>query len=316
MGLLNKILTESAPSGDSKKKNLPASDADIIINGIGELAGGIDSPGRLFSFLAETIPITKGALLLPDPSQEIFSCWSSRGLDKTTERRLRVPVSLFDATRTIPARVESLDDWKPFFSKREEAFLEPFLLCPLPYGETLIGALLIFESPVLEGTQPPEGLQRVIDATGGFLYDAREAALSRLSVPAVSYCDKERLIEFCTGILEKGLHAILVSLDPLLYINSVKPGLDRYRLLEDIERILSSLVSENGMACKTGAGKVLMVLEASHRMDGSLLHNHILSALSSFLSGPPDSTSLSCSVTVCPDDEEDPAAAVGIYLSD
>ncbi len=237
------------------------------------------------------------------------------GLDKTTERRLRVPAGIVQGAGSIPITVRDLGEWTRYFSKREQAFLEPFLLCPLFFKNRLSGIIIIASSPALDPVNPPPELESIMQEAGVFIYKAREESFGKLSGAETGPCRADTILEFCETVLKKNLHAILVSIDPMLYLDSLPSNLDKYRLFEDISRILSSLVSGNGLACKTDSGKILIVLESSYRMDSKLLHRHILSAVSTFLSRPPDSASLLCSVVICPDDARDPAEAVDKFLS-
>jgi len=218
-------------------------------------------------------------------------------------------------TGSIPIPVRDLDEWTRYFSKREQAFLEPFLLCPLVFESRLSGVCIIASSPTLDPGNPPPELEDILQEAGAFIYKAREESLGKLPGVETGPCRTDTIIQFCESVLKKNLHAILVSIDPMLHIDSLNVNLDKYRLFEDISRILSSLVSGNGLACKTDTGKILIVLESSYKMDSELLHRHILSAVSTFLSRPPDSASLLCSVAICPDDVRDPAEAVEKFLS-
>ena len=215
-----------------------------------------------------------------------------------------------------PLLVEDFKDWQSFFSRREQAFLEPFLLCPLFHENRPSGILIIAESPLLSLGDPAEVLKGIPAAVGTFLYRSRQKTIDKLPGSDVQVCDSESLKDFIRNLRDKDHRAVFIRIDPSLYLQSLNLDTDLYRVHEDITLILSSMVSGSGTTCRTDSGNLLMVLEASRHLDGELIKHHILTSLSSFLSIPPDSSSFSPSVSVCPDDIEDIDEAVDTFLRD
>ncbi|MBN2050983.1 MAG: hypothetical protein JW760_11095 [Spirochaetales bacterium] len=151
---------------------------------------------------------------------------------------------------------------------------------------------------------------------GELLYRSRHSVLDRFADTSLQRCDKETLLAFCDAVLDRQQRIAIITLDPLLYVNSLSIEADTFRLQEDLQRIFASFVSMKGITCLTDSGSVLLLFETSQKMDTDLLYHHIVSTISGFFTEPPQTIKNFCSLVLCPEDVQNPSDALNGLFTD
>ncbi len=263
------------------------------------LPEGVDFPGWLFTRLAGDIPLTKAALLLPDPESGDFLPWASAGLERSTVRRLRLPSDLIVEDMPLEAgKAESL--LRSHLSSREWDLAVSFLLIPLKKKATMLGYILITDAPFLNEADPDlAGWESAAARWGNLLYRHRVSRLDRMPPPVDNLPESWPAR---TALVRIGLA------DYLDLTVERFPTLDRYRLYRDFLRILASLVSRLGRSYPLGRESVLLALDETRLDDTDLFLHQVGLSFRRFLGQGRELPELEKQVLILPDGGPAPAS--------
>ena len=286
MGLLDRAISldgEPLRRGGASPLKL----AEEVLSAIGDAAGHIDYPGEVFEAFRSVVGFTKGALLLPDEEAGVFYPWITRGLDRTTTRRLRLPAdSLSSESRRIAVEMDA-ETLAPLLSNREYGLVRNPLLIRLGDGDEPSALILAADGPsggALDG-ELGEALRRLNGRLGG------EVGRSRIVMESDEESEPMSPAEWLDHW--NGRDAILVILDTSDAIDALVdaiPGLDLYRARKDVIGLIKRITGRMGRPYDAKDGRILIMFPPERLPDEDLwLHQLSLAFASAFkrLGEPP-----------------------------
>lgn len=239
--------------------------------------------------------------MLPDPETGELAPWSMRGLDRTTEHRLRIPagelsrnVLAADAAVTVltGGRLRVL---KPYFSQREFGNLERVALVPFRGNRRLLGLLVVAASPYLVESQTvlDVAFSAVARPVSTVLLENREARLHAARDRAILDESELQAMAAETPRPDEG-SAVVARLDIDGIVDTIAgdaTDVDRFRIRQDVLRVIAVMVAENVTVGTSAAGKVVLIFPSDAALDPSLVMHQIsirLSELFDEIDSPPD----------------------------
>ncbi len=247
-----------------------------ILDDLGSLSDGVEFPSRLFTALKKHLSISKGALLLFDPSRLEYAPWSSCGYDQTTLHRLRIALGANETFNALangrPLSVTSLEQkglFQRFFSSREFSTVDRLLFAPFIHEETLAGVLLITElkAPFTGEEKLLACLAQISEETSPHVQKAR-ARISRVEGPPkarrAAESPEEQINRLLTSPAARGKKFLFASLTLAAYcerIASSHEDLDQFRLSEDVRYYLDSFLADLGSAIMLAPNVFLVCLQ-------------------------------------------------------
>lgn len=214
--------------------------------------------------------IQKGAFLLPDYDGVHFAPWVLRDIDGTSERRMQIPLAEFsDACSSVTVQFiegHELTRWHSYFSFREASMLRRIALIPFCDGNTLLALILISDCPYL--AIDPVTIRLIVSA----VHDQASALLVQnheLRVRArfeQVLANQEALQQYIkTELRQKGVHSLTAaSIDVAPIIAAIRgqaPGVDDFRLRQDVLRIVGSMLEESATAGLLESGRICLILQ-------------------------------------------------------
>ncbi len=280
------------------------------------MKNSIEIAGEYFELIKKHLKFKKGAFLLYDYNYNTFAPWSISNFDQTTSHRLRIPVNFLEQHKSFlkgPINIsdENLLILQPFFSTREFSILERLYICPFYNGDDIFAILLFSEMESMKGENNHilDMMIKISDYIVPKLLSSREMKikdLSRtLSIPKENILNESDL--FIKSLQQKDLNGIYIKLNFMNLINQITvstPLSDPFRIRQDIQRILSSMVSGTGKAFYSGSNTFLIIISAGSVRNEKLLIHQIRMAMRNFfmdLDGLPDPD---CIIRRYPDDGE------------
>ncbi len=272
-----------------------------VLDALSQLDNTLETPIRIFRVLSERLKIKRGGLLLPDPESGELAPWSMRGLDRTTEHRLRIPAPelnrhILDAKAAVTVlEGNSLRSAKPYFSQREYDRLERLALVPFGGEERLYGLLVIASSPYLS---TPSGVldiafSAIARPVSAILLENREARLQGARDRAI--LDESELLAIAaeTPEPERGRSVLLrFDIDGLVErIGAGVEDLDQYRIRQDVLRVIAVMVAEVVTVGTSAAGKVILIVASDEALSPAMVLQQIslkLYELFDEIESPPD----------------------------
>ncbi|MFP4268028.1 MAG: hypothetical protein ACLFQW_08560 [Spirochaetaceae bacterium] len=211
------------------------------------------------------------------------------GLDPTSTRKLRIPLSTvdehFSPLRTFKGSIKEADFLRNHFSVRQFDALEEILIVPFHHKDTVIGLLIIADTSVSLDEQE-EYLLSTIEELSNFMYTSRENFYTK---PAGTLYQLEESVEVTKKLIEKAKNEnqnlILIKLETKRIVEHLLSCLDKadpYRLRQDILRIISSMAGENGRVIYSHYSHCILLIEAKSLTRGKILLHQIYNSLNSY----------------------------------
>ncbi|MFO8064309.1 MAG: hypothetical protein ACQETQ_02585 [Spirochaetota bacterium] len=208
-----------------------------------------------------------------------------RGLDRTTEHRLRLPAEEFREHVLDPQLAvtilsgEALHPLKPYFSQSEYDRLERVALVPFGEGERLFGLLLIAESAYL--AESPKLLDVAFSAISRpitvLLRENREERLFPAQDRAILDEDEFRALASELQRPESD-NIVFIGFDisnVVAHIAGQADDVDRFRIRQDVLRVVSVLVSEIATIGTSSSGRVILMLPGTGVADPDIVLHQI-----------------------------------------
>lgn len=268
----------------------PAEFATSIVSSFNYSPDQIDYPAGVFRALQSLIGFTKGSLLLPDKKNREYYPWITKGLDRTTIRRLRIP---FDLENLNSGDSPISLGWEPqvfseLLSNREYGLVKKILLIRIMVSEVCTALLLTTDC---QWTTMPD--PEMTEAIGILIAEfAPGIQKSRLMT---DQDDSEDMIDLNEWLESWGTNpATLVTLDITTAIDAlidVIPGLELYRSRRDVINLIRHITGRMGRFHDLKDGRVLILFPPDRLPDHDLyLHQLSRSFASAFcrISSPPN----------------------------
>lgn len=224
-------------------------------------------------------------MLLPANEEQAYAPWAVTGFDYTTERRLRLPFPLMEElfSNAEQARFVSAEEdqrrMRPYVSNREltsEAPLAIFRMGALPRPAAL---LVVAASPYLE--RAADILRVIVSAVNepitALLEEHRNRRLATVRNRAV-FTGHELRDAPDTVLAEQKQPLAVIEIDsgPLLRaVHEQFAEADRFRVKQDLTRIVAAVVAELGIVVDLPNDLLLAFLSNAEGVDLELLERHI-----------------------------------------
>jgi len=265
MGLLDRVRILDSNSSGPKVR-------ETIISSFEHSPGNIDFPGAVFYTFKSLLNFRKAALLLPDPREDDYYPWISIGFDRTTTRRLRIPVD-FPALKNSQKTLFPISskDLSGLLSNRELGLTDDLWMIKLG-PEKKPSALLIASE--LNPSTIGSGVESDIKQLSRELGDG--IAQSRLMMEGYSDDEISDLTEWLGSWDDKP--AVLVTLDITAAIDSLVEsiqGLELYRARKDVVNLIRHLTGRMGRLHDLKDGRVLILFPRERLPDYELYLHHL-----------------------------------------
>jgi hypothetical protein len=264
------------PSLPPEPEGRPLDDVtEEVLTAVASLRGGVELPSRLFTILTTLLGVRKGALLLYDPLRLVYAPWAVRGYDQTTLHRMRIPLGASEAWNALAngtpltlSGAASLAPFQAYFSAREFAAVNRFILVPFVADEKLIAVLVItdIDSPFVRDEDLSACLARAAEAGAPRVHEARAAQIAA-SGPAgagpevVTLKDEPERFISSIGTSHATVLLLLLSLEEYsTHVLSAHEHLDPFRLHEDLQYFLGSFLADVGKALSIRQGRFILAL--------------------------------------------------------
>jgi hypothetical protein len=273
----------------------PAERQDRLLRGLDEIEEGIEAPGQLFALLKVHLQLNRAALLLYDPVRLVFAPWAVYGFDKTTSRRLRIPLGANDTiNRLASGTMYNLDDpaelqpFQQYFSFREFSNLEKLILVPFIQESRFMGLLLIAEMGIQIDPDNLEIFKILANRAARLFYRARERHLegARRGLPDRPEVLRESVESALRPYLDKGIAPLMIRIDTAALVESVRQRnayIDPFRLSQDLSRVVLSVFHSLGPVFQVQQDRILILItNGADRIDpqnADLLIYHLKSTL-------------------------------------
>ncbi len=275
----------------------------------------ITCPVRVFEQLTHRLSLERAALLVVDHTPAVFSVLACIGLDVTTQRRLRIPAELLNRNKRLLSgevlRIssEGATFLEPFFSTRVFDLLDSLTIVPLRHEGGVFSVVVVLNE---DETGPNAELNDRDYATiieyEELLYRCHTGRLSALpALPAErfrSHPDRFLAAEIAeTDRRRARLLCVLMNVKSIIGdVISSSVTVDAFRFLEDLLRILHSLVHANGAIIPVGPEEFLLCMRTRHATDPGFVLDHVAMTLRDFYSDLSTLDSAVSSSAYYPDD--------------
>lgn len=295
----------------------------MILRELNEIPVTIEAPAHIFAMLKRNLTLQKAALLLPDPDESMYVPWSITGFDITTQRRLHIPeetaYELF--TNRVPLMLlfngQETRELQSYFSVREFTALDRVVLCSFFYEAKLLAVLVVTETPFF--TLEPTILQVMYSAfeegVSTLLYRSRDERISRIQLPLLFAHDQLLSMAQESLSVEQTPDSAILFLEfdaepAVACITDLARETDRYRVRQDVLRILNTLLAGLGQVFTLSRHRLLLMrteIEAnSHLLDVELLVHQINERLRQYFAELEGSdAAVTCRLVAYPKDTAD-----------
>ena len=213
--------------------------------------------------------VRKGAFLLPDYDGLHLAPWVLRDIDGTSQRRMQIPLAELSELCSSPTvqfvEGDELDRWRPYFSFREASMLRSIGLVAFCDGTTLLALMVILDCPYL--SIDPVTIRLIVSA----VHEQACTLLTlnhqlRVRARFEQICPNHAALQqhITNELQQKGvpsLTAASIDVAPIVAaIRGQSPGVDDYRLRQDVLRIVGSMLEESAVAGLLDSGRICLVL--------------------------------------------------------
>ena len=323
--LVQKSATTFTGDGHRETEDSTENDQNLFfINGeffstkLEEFPLNADTPLYLFSFLKKELGIEKGSLLLLDPEKKVYFPWAITGYDETTNHRLRIPYELLQSILTTEEEpvfiLSTLDNdtnqekIKKYFSLREFSILERLLFLPLEINDEVFGLLIATSAKSFSSEDELLNLLKENqEKISNIIYQSRADHLFSTSVSSLK--EKDEAITTVSHLIatlphtSTGLVLFVFDLNKIIkQILKNNEDADSLRIREDVLRILTPMISENGSIVTLDTLQLLIVIPKSRLRRNDLFAHQIASAIKGYFSLPNSAPNPISHIKAFPDD--------------
>ncbi|GEM_PF-6754261 len=292
---INRALAANKEASEGRETTHPEEPFDSgkiesLISEIERIPEGLETPVLLFSKIRDFIGIRKGAILLYDPLHMVFAPWSSIGYDETTLHRLRIPLGANDSFNSLAdgniqlIEADTRNEYKNYFSNREFSLIEKIILVPMIHKNKLNAVFLITQLDNEEQLtiQHMSHFFKTLDKTvSKKIYDAREEKLQLLKelkpedLQSLKSLVKKDILY--AKSINAGLHLFTMHFKTLTERDywEKETTIDRFRIDEDIARILRSLFSGIGRVIRIKTGTYLVSVYKARNYNFTLIRDQL-----------------------------------------
>lgn len=286
MGLLDRALTLESPEKDS----LFSPNLEKMFLQLSESSEGLDFPSQLHSVLRREFNISKGALLLPD-ANKLFIPWAITGFDQTTSRRIRIPHNIIisfqddNSSVFIELKNDEIKPLKDYFSFREYSVTSHILISIIETCNRIVAVLFVTEGEILnQSVQVKEDLLlKLSELAGPLLLEKRENILNKFSEKKSKGENLESIIKTWIDIERKNFLLIKINIESFLNeIRKKDGGSIKVRLMEDIKRLVMTLIGDRGELSSIDSNSFAIIIGSSRPEEADLFIHQIGLSLSFF----------------------------------
>jgi hypothetical protein len=285
MGLLNRARTLDEGTYYKTAGN-PLETAEKILRYFPYTTDHVDYSGGVFYAFKELLGFSRGSLLLPDRVSGTYYPLIAIGFDRTTTRRLRIPIDFSSAENTRPGCLNTVRsrEMEPMFSNRENGLTDDLALSFLGPPEMPSALLLTAECGWKNGI--PEDLQNAVMLMNQRLGPGIEHSRRLTVEPEGEEAEDPKLWLENWGE-RKGVLA-LISLNHLirLYVGMVA-GIEPFFAREDSVNLIRRITGRMGRLFNLKDDRILIMFPPERLADRHLfLHQLTVSVKSAFLKLP------------------------------
>lgn len=233
---------------------------------------------------------------MPEESTGFLVPWVYRGVDRTTQRRLRLSREFLEALPelqtggTITLERKELEPLERYFSRREYALLERLRILPFYEDDHLVAVFLGIDSESSPGGEAPDlGLLEAVSTTIASKINAARAFLGHGAVAMREDALRSHLSTLFAEAESEGLNVTVsrVAVDNLA-VRLVKDSTtaDLYRFKQDLAAALTTMVSGSGELVSLGEHAALLIVQSRNPYSGRLLAHQFAEGVKSFLADP------------------------------
>lgn len=231
----------------------------------------LDYPAGVFQAFCEAAGIVKGALLFPDSARGEYSPWIVRKLDQTSTRRLRIPFDYPPLARAPHDDMVihlSTEEISPMLSTREAGLKNSPVLIRTGAADNPAALILALESDFSPASrQNITGVCRILEEN--FIEGIQKnRSIFAGTAPAEENTSVAEWLDATDTI--PGVAAILDTSDALSALKETVPGLDTYRVQQDVVNMLRRLTGRMGRFLNLKDGRVLICFPEARLPDQSL----------------------------------------------
>jgi hypothetical protein len=285
MGLLNRARTLDEGTYNNTA-GTPMENAEKILRYFPYTTDHVDYPCGVFSAFQELLGFTRGSLLLPDRLTDTYFPWIAAGFDRTTTRRLRIPISLSTVENSNPGCLTIVQpkEMEPMFSNREIGLTDDLAMSLLGPPEMPSALLLTAECGWKNGI--PEELQRAVRLMNQRLGPGIEHSRRLTEEPEGE--EVEELKTWLENWGERNGILAVISLKHLisLFVGAVT-GIEPYYAREDAVNLVRRITYRMGRLYNLKDDRILIMFPPERLADHQLfLHQLTVSVKSAFLKLP------------------------------
>lgn len=239
---------------------------------------------------------------MPEETTTFLVPWVYRGIDSTTQHRLRVPMDLLERQPGFPdggslvLERAQLAPLEGYFSKREFPLLKRLVIVPFFDREALVAAFLLIDSEAgpVETTATLSSLESVATEIGAKINRAR-AFLGPGAIELGRDALRSHLSTLMSEAQDSGLYVTMVRVDLQRLARTLlgsSTSADIYRFKRDLSAALTTMVSGNGELVSIGEREVLLAVQSRNPYSERLLSHQFAEGVRSLFSEAPELASL------------------------
>ena len=284
---------ENIPDFLSIEKTDWSPDYNALDDSLSGLSHGIELPAEIFSLSVRHLSVKSGLFLTFEKSNDIFSPFSSIGIDQTSLRRCKISTETLKDNKIImngeTVHINADKTFlKGFLSKRLWDSIENLAVLVFSYHDINYGLLLIFNSEVSEKADFKDFASSLIKNTSETLHMSRSSVINNLDVAELpAPVDLSEASENITNYIEtidkkQKTTAKLIFINYTSLIDSVtklEKTIDFYVLERDIYKMYYSMLGSNGIIQRISSHSLLLLYLYSSDLDTSIILNQFQTSL-------------------------------------
>lgn len=234
---------------------------------------------------------------MPDDSAAFLVPWVYRGIDRTTQHRLRLASDFLEAMpgfqngTTITIDRSNLESLGNYFSRREFALVQRLRVLPFFDNDRLVAAFLVIDSENSQNQADADlGLLESVASTIAAKINAARAFLGNGAIEMRSDALRAHLSTVFAEAEISGLHVTVarIELDKLAErLMKDTTTADRYRFKRDLAAALTTMVSGSGELVSLDEQAALLIIQSRNPYSGRLLSHQFAEGVKGFLSDSP-----------------------------
>lgn len=268
-----------------------------LVSFIQNTVPNLHTPAKIFSLLEDIFTIQKGALLICDHVNPQFVPIAFSGYDKTTQSRLRIPLSIVsdlftDKNEALFLGKDEISFLKPYFSVREFSLIDEICLYPFSHhDDDIIGILIATESSVIFSKRNTlfSDFVTSFDQISNLIYSSREKLFKNISQAKIK-TNENLLQEIETSITKADennteLFFLKVSVTSILEeLRKNTENVDIFQIQNDIIHLLKTMMPESENIFLIDYGTLLIILTGRYHINEHLFTHQLVTSLKNLFS--------------------------------